>query len=67
MSVIISPSLLSADFGNLNNEIDMIDASAADWLHIDVDGRGVCPEYFFRVSVVEFSFIGYAGVSVECL
>ena len=36
MSVIISPSLLSADFGNLNNEIDMINASAADWLHIDV-------------------------------
>ena len=36
MGVIISPSLLSADFGNLNNEIDMIDASAADWLHIDV-------------------------------
>ena len=36
MSVIISPSLLSADFGNLNSEIDMINASAADWLHIDV-------------------------------
>ena len=34
MSVIISPSLLSADFGNLNSEIDMINASAADWLHI---------------------------------
>ena len=32
MSVIISPSLLSADFGNLNSEIDMINASAADWL-----------------------------------
>ena len=46
MSVIISPSLLSADFGNLNSEIDMINTSAADWLHIDV------MEYFFRVSGV---------------
>ena len=45
MSVIISPSLLSADFGNLNNEIDMINASAADWLHIDVSGAIMTVHY----------------------
>ena len=34
--VIVSPSLLSADFGRLNEEIDLINESDADWLHIDV-------------------------------
>ena len=36
MSVLISPSLLSADFLNLQREAEMINLSEADWLHIDV-------------------------------
>lgn len=37
---IIAPSLLSADFGNLQRDIEMINNSQADWFHIDVmDGR----------------------------
>ena len=32
----ISPSLLSADFGNLKADLDKINRSAADWLHIDI-------------------------------
>ena len=36
MSVLISPSLLSADFLNLQREAEMINVSEADWLHIDV-------------------------------
>ena len=34
--ILISPSLLSADFGNLKADLDKINASEADWLHIDI-------------------------------
>ena len=33
---LIAPSLLSADFLNLNAEVQMINESEADWLHMDV-------------------------------
>ena len=36
MTRIISPSMLSADFGNLERDTKMIDRSAAEWVHIDV-------------------------------
>ena len=42
MSCIIAPSLLSADFGNLQRDIEMINQSKADWFHIDImDGNFV--------------------------
>ena len=36
MSGMIAPSILSADFGKLYEEIDMINQSEADWFHVDV-------------------------------
>lgn len=50
---IIAPSLLSADFGQLNKEVEMLESSEATWLHLDVmDGRFV-PNISFGFPVVE--------------
>ena len=50
---LVSPSLLSADFGNLQRDIEMLNQSECDWLHVDVMDGIFVPNISFGQPVIK--------------
>src|ERR1051326_5733687 len=53
MSHIVAPSILSADFANLQRDVEMINNSNADWFHVDIMDGVFVPNISFGFPVVK--------------
>ncbi|WP_373522630.1 ribulose-phosphate 3-epimerase [Aquiflexum sp.] len=53
MSIKIAPSVLAADFANLQSEIEMLNASEADFIHVDIMDGVFVPNISFGIPVTE--------------
>ncbi len=54
MNRLVAPSLLSADFSKLGKEIEMMNKSEADWLHLDIMDGVFVPNISFGFPVIKF-------------
>lgn len=53
MNRVVAPSILSADFGNLNRDTEMLNRSAAEWVHVDVMDGVFVPNISFGFPVLK--------------
>ena len=53
MAKIVAPSLLSANFGNLAADVEMVNKSDAEWLHLDIMDGVFVPNISFGIPVVK--------------
>ena len=52
MATLIAPSMLSADFGRLDQEIEMVNNSEADWIHLDLMDGVFVPNISYGFPVI---------------
>lgn len=53
MNHLVAPSLLSADFSNLQRDVEMLNSSEADWFHLDVMDGEFVPNISFGFPVIK--------------
>jgi len=53
MSHLVAPSILSADFANLQRDVEMINKSEADWFHVDIMDGMFVPNISFGFPVIK--------------
>ena len=53
MSLLISPSILAADFANLQREVELLNSSEADYIHVDIMDGVFVPNISFGIPVTE--------------
>ncbi|MFC5623885.1 ribulose-phosphate 3-epimerase [Algoriphagus winogradskyi] len=53
MAPLIAPSILAADFANLQREVEMLNSSAADYIHVDIMDGVFVPNISFGIPVTE--------------
>lgn len=65
MTTIIAPSILAADFANLQRDIEMINHSEADWFHIDIMDGVFVPNISFGMPVLN-AIVKHATKTIDC-
>ena len=65
MSKLIAPSVLAADFANLQRDVEMINRSEADWFHIDIMDGVFVPNISFGMPVLR-DIVKHATKTIDC-